>query len=157
MVLSCFVHLMTNLYISEYPEKEVVSVWHPTYQHPWTLKFGGQDFHWQQVRPRWEVLFICQCMTVTITSCPFLSSPISPFLVSSSLSVSVPVSYLCPGFLFMVHGSCLRWFPCGAMKQDREGREKNLIKKGIICCQLPARPQSRSDAEEIQMARKTSQ
>lgn len=41
-------------------------------------------------------------------------------------SLYVLVSYLCPGlFCSWFRASiCLRWFPCGAMKRDREGREK---------------------------------
>lgn len=67
-------------------------------------------------------------MTVT---CPF--SPLSPsdsiFLFHpESCSVSVLLSYLCPrSFLFMVRGSCLRWFPCVRLEARQRGGGKKKI------------------------------
>lgn len=137
-------------------------MWHWTHQHPWRpldwcvsyhnklspsvdihIWNKDQDYDWQETE-----LGICQRMAMTINS-PFLSPcrlhpsfhPTLLFYLPPSLSVSVLVSYLCPVFFFFFSwfraSICLRWFPCGAMKWDREG-EKISLKEGIICCQLPA-------------------
>ena len=156
------------------------SVWHQTHQHPWTAKMWLRRIRqehrlylcmlmlisemniktdWQLVTPRGGELGICQCMTMTIIS-PSLS--LSPSSLCSSLPVCLPVSdlvsYLCPGSFssWFIASICLRWFPCGAMKRDREEgkKKKNSLNKGSSAVNYQPRPQPSSDADKIQMARK---
>lgn len=91
------------------------------------------------------------CQYKTILSVSLLSSP-------PSFTVTVLVSLCVQAFLFMVQGSYLpKMIPLWRHEARQREKKKNLIKKGIICCQMAARPQPSLDTEKIQMAKKTHQ